>query len=298
MNDNLYETLFIDEDDNEDIGMQTINELYDHANFDEISKYYDVGSYNKVFPSANCDVLSIIHLNIRNYSSNINEFEALLSTLNHSPDIIALSETWLNATTRLNTHLAGYTCYHVIRNTPHGGVSILIKDSIDSELIEDFSYVNHEMELCTVTLKINSTIYNVVLVYRPHFKNDRIQEFINAFYPILNSNKLKTANNILIGDFNINLLVHDQHPDTNDFLCMMQNCRYLPLISRPTRFPEGRQNGVPSLLDHIYVNFAPPSTTGIIHYQITDHLPIFLNFVIPKIHQETYNIKFRIFKDF
>ena len=160
-NDNLYHTLFTDEDDVEDIGMLTINELYDHADFDEISKYYDIGSYNKLFPSANSDVFSIIHLNIRNYSTNVTELEALLSTLKQPPDVIALSETWLNATTRLDAHLDGYTSYHVVRNAPHGGVSILVKNSIESHQVEQFSYVNGDIELCTVSLKLNSTVYNV-----------------------------------------------------------------------------------------------------------------------------------------
>ena len=61
--------------------MLTINELYDHADFNEMSKYHDLRSYNKLFPTANSETLSIIHINIRNHCSNINEFEALLSTL-------------------------------------------------------------------------------------------------------------------------------------------------------------------------------------------------------------------------
>ena len=160
-NNNLYDTLFADEDDDEDLGMITINEMYDHADFNEISKYYDLDSYNKIFPTANSDILSVIHLNIRNIRSNFNELESILSALKHPPDVIALSETWLNATTQLNTHVAGYTSYHVVRSTPHGGVSILVKNSLDSELVEQCSFVNGDIEICTVTLKLNSSTYNV-----------------------------------------------------------------------------------------------------------------------------------------
>ena len=108
-NNNLYDTLFADQDDDEDLGMITINEMYDHANFNEISKYYDLGSYNEIFPSENDDILSVVHLNIRNVCSNLNELEAILNQMKHPPDVIAMSETWLNATTQLNTHVAGYT---------------------------------------------------------------------------------------------------------------------------------------------------------------------------------------------
>ena len=74
---------------------------------------------------------------------------------------------------------------------------------------------------------------------------------------------------VLIGDLNINLLQHNEHPETNNFLNMIQEYNYLPVITRPTRFAEGAQSGTPSLLDHIYLNFSPPSLSGILHYKIT-----------------------------
>ena len=106
------------------------------------------------------------------------------------------------------------------------------------------------------------------------------------------------SDNILIGDFNINLLEHQTHQDTGNFLATIQSLNYIPIISRPTRFPEGNQRGTESLLDHIYVNFTLPSIAGILQYDISDHLPVFMNILLPDRHDNVnYKIKFRIFND-
>ena len=90
------------------------------------------------------------------------------------------------------------------------------------------------------------------------------------------------------------MLEHATHNDTGEYLNLMQSLNFIPLISRPTRFPEGGQNARPSLLDHIYTNFIHQSIAGIIHYQITDHLPVFLNMVLPDKPTSYEKIKFRL----
>ena len=77
----------------------------------------------------------------------------------------------------------------------------------------------------------------------------------------------------------------------------MQSIKYIPLISRPTRFPECQQNGQESLLDHIYTNFIHQSISGILHYKITDHLPIFINMSIADNLSQTKKIQFRHFTE-
>ena len=71
----------------------------------------------------------------------------------------------------------------------------------------------------------------------------------------------------------------------------------MPLITRATCFPEGLQRAMPSLLDHIYINFSPPAVSGILKLNITDHLPVFLLIMLPETKLDNQIIKFRIFKD-
>ena len=293
---NLYDTIFSD-DDELDVGMVALNELYNHLNVAEMSNYHSLAEYNKIVNDFNSNMLSIIHLNIRSLETNFIQLEALLSII-PPPDIIALSETWLNNDNKEINKIDGYCYHHIVRQGKiRGGVGLYIKNSFNFEVLNQFSYVSNEIEICTVVLNINLKSYTIAVVYRPHQKFDNIKEFRKELAPILKSKYFKKSNTIIVGDFNINLLQHSEHQETNEFLNFMQTFNYIPLITRPTRFPIGEQAGIPSLLDHIYINFAPPAIPGILNYDMTDHLPVFLNIQLPQAVVATHTIKFRLFSD-
>ena len=285
------------DDDSDDIGRLRLNDIFSNQNIDEISNYIDINSYNTSFPDNNGSSLNVIHFNIRNLLRNKDELEAVLSMMKRTPDVICLSETWLDNSEDLMVKIEGFVTYNVIRESPRGGVSILVRDNLKSNLIPKFSYIDSELEICTVTITLCDTDYTVASIYRPHFKHVRIKEFKKVLEPILNDRLFKKSKTILLGDFNINLLEHHTHPDTNLFLSFMQNYFYLPVITRATRFPEGLQRATPSLLDHIYMNFSPPSVSGILKVNITDHLPVFITLIIPKSKIQNQTIKFRVFKE-
>ena len=215
-----------------------------------------------------------------------------------SPDIIALTETWLNDDNKTYWFIEGYKSFHTVREPKkHGGVSLLVRDGLTCEKIEEFSYLNSLIEICSINLNINNTFYTIAAIYRPGNKTEKVKEFRREIVPILKSPHFKKSNSILLGDFNIDLLIHSEHQDTNEYLNLLQTFSYTPLITRATRFPQGQQLGNPSLLDHIFINFTPPSLAGILHYEITDHLPVFLNFNLPLPVTNTFPIKFRIFDE-
>ena len=294
----LYDSLF-PEDNEFDVGMSTIGLMYDHLDFAEMSKYYDIEQYNKSFPMYNKDILSVLHLNIRSVNKNGDEMSSIISSLKHQPDIIAISESFLDSNSVSHFSLPNYLGYHSTRDVQkRGGVSIFIRDYLGAaDLIEDFSYVHAEIEICTIRLKIGKTAYTISAIYRPRYKHSHVIEFKDKLSEILNHDDFKKSNTILVGDFNINLLEHATHANTGEFLNSIQALNYIPLISRPTRFPVGEQNARPSLLDHIYTNFLHHSISGIFHYEITDHLPIFFNMKIPDSPASTVTIKFRLFTE-
>ena len=279
---NLYDDLFSDDDDL-DVGMLAINEMYGHLNFDEMSDYISLDSYNKKFSSNNDKMISIAHFNIRSLETNLIPLEALLSSLQQKPDIIAFSETWLDNENVNNLTLEGYYSHHVVREKrERGGVSIFIRDGLHCEKVDEYSYVNSLIEICTIRLTINDSSYIVAAIYRPSNKYTKIKEFRKEMVPLLKNPIFKKSNTIFLGDFNIDLLIHSHHQDTNEYLNMFQTFGYIPLITRATRFPQGKQMGNPSLLDHIFVNFTPPAYTGILHFDLTDHLPTTFNFYLPQ----------------
>ena len=137
--------------------------------------------------------------------------------------------------------------------------------------------------------------YTIAAIYRPNNKYEHIREFRKELSPILKSLLFKKSNTVILGDLNIDLLTHNEDKETNELLNLMQIFNYTPIITRATRFPEGNQLGNPALLDHMFMNFTPPCHSSILHFDITDHLPVFLNFHLPHPIDLTYKVKFRVF---
>ena len=136
--------------------------MYDHLNFEDISKYYDIEQYNKSFPKNRNDILSIVHFNIRSIGKNGNEMISLLDTLTQQPDIIAISESFLDSDNIDSFHLENYQGFHSVRNTSkRGGVSIFLKQSLTVDNIEELSFINGEIEICTIILKFHNINYTI-----------------------------------------------------------------------------------------------------------------------------------------
>ena len=93
----LYNTLFnydnqLDNNTN-DITMETINQLHGDTDLNAISSYYDITTYNDLtFQKHN---FNIMHMNSRSLPKNIDNISTFLNTLSNSPDILAITETWL-----------------------------------------------------------------------------------------------------------------------------------------------------------------------------------------------------------
>ena len=296
LNDNLYETLFPGDDADDDVGIFSLNEIYSHLNFDSMSNYFDLKEYNNMSRNFTDNQLHILHFNIRSLPINLTKVEALLDSSNIEPNVMVFSETWFDSSNKDTISFTGYQSFHVVRdNRTHGGVSIYVRDNLEAELLTEFSYINLEIETCTVKLRLNNETYIICGIYRPQSKHEHINEFRKEIAPILNNKLFKKSKCVITGDFNINLLEHSEHRPTNEFLNLMQTYNYLPLITRPTRFAIGQQAGAPSLLDHFYIDFTAPLVSGILHHDITDHLPIFINVALPSPISEKSTLKYREF---
>ena len=176
-----------------------------------------------------------------------------------------------------------------------GGITIFIKDDLTAELLNNFSYINDNIEILTTKLKVSNSTFIISVIYRPHSKHELVNEFSDIISEILSNDIFRRNKSILLGDFNINLLEHATHPPTSLFLNSMQALSYFPHISRPTRFPDNPDLGQPSLLDHIWTNFTPSSSSGIFHCGLSDHLPIFINITQHSTPNTKHKISFRIF---
>ena len=282
---NLFYTLFNDLDDinsDNDVSMEILNQMYGHMDFNSLSKYYDLTTYNDFISTQDSTKLTIFHINSRSLPKNTDNIQSFLKCLNSSPDIITITETWLTDNNKFLHEFPGYHSYHLVRNIrAQGGVSVYVSDNLESEQQHDLTLINNDIELNTVKIITKSVKFLVCAIYRPKSKHIEVDEFTNAITTLL-QHKAKQNNIVLIGDFNINLLEHTTHSPTNNFLANIQTLNFVPHISRPTRFPDKENLGDPSLLDHIYTNFGSNFTSGIVHFPISDHLPIFFKYLVSK----------------
>ena len=293
---NLYQTLFNEDNDNHscsDVSMEIINQLYGHMDLDALSKYYDLSSYNNITSPQDESQIRIIHMNSRSLLKNSDNILSFLHSLHHTPDILAFTETWLTDSNKHLHEITGYHSHHLIRQARgHGGVSIFVSDRLNSTQQNDLTFVNENIEINTIKVTSNTLNFLLCAIYRPNSKHIAVDEFTDIMNTLL-QNKAKSNKIILIGDFNINLLEHSTHIPTSNFLAGIQALNFVPHIARPTRFPDSINLGEPSLLDHIYTNFSKLFTSGIIHYPISDHLPIFLNISVPRENNKLHKIVFR-----
>jgi len=71
----------------------------------------------------------MIHFNARSLQKNFENISQFLSTLHHSFDFIAISETWINASPLIPFSLDGYTMLHADRSYGRGGgVALFVKN--------------------------------------------------------------------------------------------------------------------------------------------------------------------------
>ena len=126
------------------------------------------------------------------------------------------------------------------RNNIGGGVGCWVRDIYEHETIDKISYFEDKLfESLCIKIKTGKKDFKIIgNIYRPPGSNitvflDKLQEILN----IISSDQLlsKAEEVILMGDFNINLLNHDNHVGTSNYLNTLLNFGQLPLITLPSR---------------------------------------------------------------
>ena len=72
-NINLYDTLIdndIETHDDNNVGLEIINSMYNAMNMENICKYHDINSYKLTLPKNCLDYISIFHVNTRSLSKS------------------------------------------------------------------------------------------------------------------------------------------------------------------------------------------------------------------------------------
>ena len=249
------------------------NALFPGFSSDNISNYYSVQQFNNL--DHNFSHISLFNSNVRSFHANGHLFEALFSSLSKLPDLIVLTETWNGPETIDTCRLEGYSAIHTMRTSNRGGgVSVFYDTNWRCEKIENLSVCTETIETCVCRVTFSGSSLIIFAIYRPH--SDSIDNFSLCLEQMLQDPIIKNSSKvILVGDFNVNLA--DQNcSKVQSFKSIMYSFGYLPVITKPTRFPPNIANISGTNLDQIWINNFNPFISGIINLDITDHLPSFL----------------------
>ena len=249
------------------------NDVYSGLALETVSPYYNIDNYNNTFKRGP-QTLNIMTFNVRSLNRNGELFTSLLSSLFRPPDILVLTETWLEEGDQITSEMEGYNAFHTIREGGRsGGVSIYVATYLSAGPIFELTVCNATIETNVIEISTNHETLVIFGVYRPH--SDIVEHFCPVIDGMLHSPLLLHKSVIVLGDINIDLLKqHKQY--VRDFMETMQSLSYIPRITKATRFPSVNDNCSPSLLDHIWTNTLMRFSSGIITEDMTDHCPVFI----------------------
>ena len=132
-----------------------------------------------------------------------------------------------------------------------GGVGLYVKQNMSYTKIENLTTSTSDFEGLWIELH-NNKQRNVVcgIIYRhPSGNSEDFLDYLqNAIESIYNSNKCC----IILGDFNLNLLNFESHPQTEKFLNSLSTYFFLPQIIKSTRITHHSA----TLIDNIFLNSA------------------------------------------
>ena len=244
--------------------METVDELELLLNSINICSPHDLEDINEndAFLSS---PYNLFHLNIRSCSQNFNELLLLLATMKVKFSVIVLTETWLKDKTHA-PNIPGYVAYHSIRpnGKGYGGVSIYIKNELQSSEITEFSINNEIMESVGAKVSIYNKNINIIGIYKS--PRSLLDQFNGQFFDklsILPANEM----NYLTGDFNVDLMQSNPSNSELDFREKFSSYFYHPLINIPTRTTETSS----TCIDNIFTNTLEHTSSGTIECKISDH---------------------------
>jgi len=180
----------------------------------DLSSYLSTDNTSHYLKNLKKTDLTVLHLNVRSLTKNIEKVEELINTLQHMPDIIAISETKLNLKSNIALiQLPGYTFEHVDSTSNAGGVGVFVKSSISYHVNSELHFSMVDCENLWLEIEIpkfdkskrnNKSIIGIIYKH-PHCNLDN---FMNKFGET--SAKInKTKQFYIAGDINIELLKFD-----------------------------------------------------------------------------------------
>lgn len=229
--------------------------------------YYDNNSFRNLVNgniAHNDNRLSVFHLNTRSIRNKCDEIEQLLDCLELRFDILAFTETWLTNDSHI-PEFNGYYHTEIFRTGKKGGgVSLYYKSYLACSVISEYTRVSANYEC----LLVGCRDYIIGVVYRPPSGSPSVfLDFLQEIFQYASESKLPM---ILVGDFNINLMLSDSWQ--LEFLDLVQSHGYENVIDCPTRVTSETETLIDLCLTNAMRNDV---VSGVLTVDLSDHLPLF-----------------------
>ena len=243
----------------------------------DVHKCSYIFDHDMLNSSGGNDDFSIIHLNTRSFNKNFDAIHTYLSSIDRTFTVICLSETWFYEDMSNVIEIENYELVSTPRiDRRSGGSAIYVHNSVSYCLRKDLNLiaqpsVNDHSESIFIEI-LNPASKNVIVgnIYRAHRSDANL--FISDLDQCLNKITNENKQCYLSGDFNFDLLQHENINIINDFINTMYNSSMYPLINRPTRITPTSA----TLLDNIFTNVLTHDIkSGVIVNDLTDHYPVF-----------------------
>ena len=152
-----------------------------------------------------------------------------------------------------------------------GGVCIYVRDSISYTIIHDFNgLIDNNLEF--ILLKLKPTMQksiNLLGIYRPPDGSPKV--CVDRLIHILNQFDRSRTETLLIGDFNLDYK-NKRLMSTSKLNTLITKFSLKQFIDEHTRIT----NTSATCIDLIFTDISSVSDSGVLNYNISDHLPIFI----------------------
>lgn len=252
-----------------------IDEIMDESLGGVNCKYYNHDEFTaSIFDTSN---FSAFHLNIASLTLHYDELRVLLGQLELDFSIIGITETKFQAETfSPDLVFPGYSARHKPSESEKGGALLYISNHlqfIDREELDLLAYKSKELESRFVEI-IRPKDKNIIVgcIYRHPLMS--VDEFnSDVLTPLLEKISAENKTLVLLGDFNIDLLLSDSDKEASNYFDIISSFSLLPYIVLPTRVTSTSS----TLIDNIFCNSSENNIiAGNIISCISDHFPQFL----------------------
>ena len=216
---------------------------------------------------------TVVGINAQSLQAHFSQLETFMDSTNNLPDIIAVTETWIEDGTESIYNLNDYNCVgnnKGKKTNDHGGILLYILKFFEFSVRHDLEFACSRYTAQSLFVEIDSEHEKKIIIgsiYRP--PGGSIDDFEQHLRSTLQKACRSKQLVYLVGDFNLNLLNFSNDVPVANFLDLIQSYGFIPAITIPTRVTHHSA----TLIDNIFCNnIADPFISSVLTEPISDHL--------------------------